>query len=111
MAYAEVRLVELVRDVEPEALELSSLQEDGVEPREREQQLAVAEGLPASTELFLSSPNAKQNKRGVRWVRKGVTPPDVPLRDFAAGHHTLAGVIAYEFYSLTHYMSNPSIVR
>lgn len=59
---AEVRFVELVRHVEAEALEFSPLQQDGVEPREREQQLSVAEGLPAPTELFLSNPTAARNE-------------------------------------------------
>lgn len=53
MADAEVRLVKLVGHVEPEALELSALEEDGVEPREREKQLAVTERLPAPVELLL----------------------------------------------------------
>lgn len=51
---AEVRLVELVGYVEAEALEFSAFQQDGVEPGQGEEQLAVTESLPAPAELFLS---------------------------------------------------------
>lgn len=54
VADAEVRLVELVGHVEPQALELAPLEEDRVEPREREQKLAVPERLPAPVELLLA---------------------------------------------------------
>lgn len=53
MADAEVGFVELVRNVEAQALEFPPLKEDGVEPCQGKQQLAMPEGLPASTELIL----------------------------------------------------------
>lgn len=53
VADAEIGLVEFVWHVEPEALEFSSLQENGVEPRQREQQLAITERLATSVELLL----------------------------------------------------------
>lgn len=53
MADAEVRLVELVRHVEAQALKLAALEEDGVEPGKGKEQLAVPERLSAPGELFL----------------------------------------------------------
>lgn len=53
VADAEVRLVELVGHVEAEALELAPFEKDGVEPRQREEQLAVPERLPTPVELLL----------------------------------------------------------
>lgn len=57
VADAEIRLVEFVWHVEPEALEFSSLQENGVEPRQREEQLAIAERLATPVELLLRTLN------------------------------------------------------
>lgn len=67
VANAEVRFVELVRHVEAEALELAALEEDRVEPRKREQQLAITEALATSVELLLRAqyvghPNVRYNQ-------------------------------------------------
>lgn len=53
MTDAEVRLVKLVWDIEPETLELSALEKDGMEPCQGEEQFSVAEGLSAPAELLL----------------------------------------------------------
>ena len=59
MADAEVGFVEFVGHVEPEALELPPFEKDGVEPRQRKEQLAVPEGLSASAELLLLGTNSR----------------------------------------------------
>lgn len=53
MTDAEVRFVKLVRDIEPETLELPALEENGMEPCQGEEQLSVAECLSAPAELLL----------------------------------------------------------